>query len=167
MRSKLAVVFLTMSLTAVSAEAITFVIRSFPRPVVLLVVGSFGASVSTVGFNVPGANIGDSTPIRGQPDIRLLLLGRAAPPNSRVVTLTADSSIPLDNGTSTIPFTEISWVSTGGGVPSGSFNGATQTLVTFLNSRAMFSRHRFFYANSNVLEAGVYRGRVTYTLSMP
>ena len=130
------------------AQAVTIVIASFPPPIILVAVGSFGGTIDRVRFNVPAANVGDGTPITGTPDIRVLVASRAAPANTRLSTLTANSSVPLTNGTTNIPFTEISWLASDTDIPANTFNGATQTLMTFLNSRIIFTTHRFRYANS-------------------
>ena len=161
------VVLSVLLMCAAPSQAITLVIGDFPVPILIVAVGTFGGTVDQVGFSVPSANVGDSTPIVGTPDIRVLVGSRASPANSRIANLTADSSTPLSNGTSTIPFTEISWLASDTDIPASSFNGATQSLMSFLNSRIIFTTHRFFYANTQVLEAGAYNGQVTYTLTMP
>jgi hypothetical protein len=84
-------------------------------------------------------------------------------------TLTVNSSAPLTNATGEVlPFSQISWTSSDGSIPSGAFNtGAAQTLLNMTTSRQYESCHTFSYANTGVVAAGTYRGRVTYTLSMP
>ena len=158
-----------LCLLAQPAYGVTIVIGSprFPPPVVFIAIGRFGGTVSEVNFTIPSANVGDGTPITGTPPIWVLVAARAAPPNSRTVELVADSSNPLTNGLSTTPFTTISWTSSDADIPSGTFNGGIQLLMSFLNSRIIFSNHTFSYSNTEILEAGTYRGTVTYTLSMP
>ena len=84
-------------------------------------------------------------------------------------TLTVNSSAPLTNASGvSLPFSQISWASSDGSIPSGTFNtGATQTLLNMTTSRQYESCHTFSYANTGIVAAGTYRGRVTYTLSMP
>ena len=84
-------------------------------------------------------------------------------------TLTVNSSAPLVNATGeTLPFSQISWTSSDNSVPSGTFNtGAAQTLLSMTTSQQYMSCHTFSYANTGVVAAGIYRGRVIYTLSMP
>ena len=84
-------------------------------------------------------------------------------------TLTVNSSVPLTNATGEIlPFSQISWTSSDNSIPSGSFNtGAAQTLLNMTTSQQYESCHTFSYANTSLVAAGTYRGRVTYTLSMP
>ena len=84
-------------------------------------------------------------------------------------TLTVNSSVPLTNASGvSLPFSQISWASSDGSIPSGTFNtGAAQTLLNMTTSRQYESCHTFSYANTGIVAAGTYRGRVTYTLSMP
>ena len=88
--------------------------------------------------------------------------------------LTATVTQPLANASGdTIPFSQISWTSSGNGdtgaqpFPAGTFTGGTQTLASFPVNTWRESCHRFSYANSSVVAAGTYNGRVTYTLSVP
>jgi len=80
-------------------------------------------------------------------------------------------SSPLTNTAGdTIPFSEISWTSSGNGsqpFPSGEFTGGVQSMGTFPANTWRESCHRFAYQNSNIVAAGTYRGQVTYTLSVP
>lgn len=73
----------------------------------------------------------------------------------------------------TIPFTEISWASSGNGdtgaepIPGGTFTGGTQTLASFPVNTWRESCHTFTYANAGTVASGTYTGRATYTLSAP
>jgi hypothetical protein len=88
------------------------------------------------------------------------------------LTVTAPTTLTNTAG-DTIAFSQISWTSTGNGdtggqpFPSGAFTGGTQTLASFPVNTWRESCHTFSYANSNVVAAGTYTGRVTYTLSVP
>jgi hypothetical protein len=84
------------------------------------------------------------------------------------ITLTADSSIALDDGTgNTIPFNEISWVG-GGDFASNTFDGtAAQVLETFTDSSDNNGTYLFAYDNDTQYSAGTYSGTVVYTLSSP
>jgi hypothetical protein len=91
-------------------------------------------------------------------------------------TLTANSSTALSNGAGgTIPFSQISWVSSGNGdgtnpqpFPSGTFTGgATQTIGTIARNQWAESCMTFSYLNAGVRAAGTYTGTVTYTLTAP
>jgi hypothetical protein len=84
------------------------------------------------------------------------------------------SAANLVNATGdTIPFSQISWTSTGNGdagveiIPGGTFTGGTQTLVNFGVNTWNESCHTFSYANTASVAAGTYTGRATYTLSAP
>jgi hypothetical protein len=94
--------------------------------------------------------------------------------NSGAATLTASSPANLVNADGdSIPFTQISWTSSGNGdggaqpFPAGTFNGATQNIGTINRNQWAESCHTFRYANSSVVASGTYSGRVTYTLSTP
>lgn len=73
----------------------------------------------------------------------------------------------------TIPFSQVSWTSSGIGdagaqpIPAGTFTGGTQTLATFPVNTWRESCHTFSYANAASVAAGTYTGRATYTLSAP
>lgn len=88
------------------------------------------------------------------------------------LTVTAPTSLVNANG-NTIPFTQISWTSSGNGdtgtqpFPAGSFSGGVQTLATFPVNTWRESCHSFSYGNDNFVAAGTYTGRVIYTLSVP
>ena len=89
-------------------------------------------------------------------------------------TLTVTAPANLTNaGGNTIPFSQISWTSSGNGdtgaqpFPSGAFTGGTQTLASFPVNTWRESCHTFSYANANRVAAGTYNGQVTYTLSVP
>ncbi len=89
-------------------------------------------------------------------------------------TLTATSPANLTNSAGdTIPFTQISWTSSGNSdsgaqpFPAGTFTGATQTIGTIQRNQWAESCQTFSYANSAIRAAGTYNGRVTYTLTAP
>jgi hypothetical protein len=74
----------------------------------------------------------------------------------------------------TIPFSQISWTSSGIGdgaaaqpFPAGTFASGVQVIGTIQRNQWAESCHTFSYANTNVVAAGTYTGRVTYTLSTP
>jgi hypothetical protein len=93
---------------------------------------------------------------------------------SATATVTATSPVNLTNaGGNTIPFTQISWTSSGNSdtgaqpFPAGTFVGGTQTIGTINRNQWAESCHTFSYANTSFRAAGTYTGRVTYTLSAP
>jgi hypothetical protein len=86
--------------------------------------------------------------------------------------LSVTSPANLTSGTSNIPFSQISWTSTANGnatadIPAGAFNGGTLTLTNIAAGTWVENCHTFSYANSSVVPAGTYTGRVTYTLALP
>jgi hypothetical protein len=86
--------------------------------------------------------------------------------------LSVTSPATLTSGTTTIPFSQISWTSTANGnttpdIPAGTFSGGTQTLRNIAAGNWVENCHEFSYANTNVVAAGTYTGRVTYTLALP
>jgi hypothetical protein len=95
------------------------------------------------------------------------------PGNVGTASLIATAPTSLTNAAGdTIPFSQISWTSTGNGdasepIPAGTFSGGAQTLTTFPVNTWRESCHGFRYANGVVVAAGVYSGRVVYTLSAP
>ena len=89
-------------------------------------------------------------------------------------TLTATAPASLTNAAGdTIPFSQISWTSSGNGdagaqpVLAGTFSGGTQTLASFPVNTWRESCHSFVYGNDALVAAGTFTGRVTYTLSAP
>lgn len=88
-------------------------------------------------------------------------------------TLSVTSPATLSNGLGdTLPFTSISWVSSGAGdavatLPSGTFTGATQTIYSVTRNNWFESCLAFRYANTALVPAGTFTGRVTYTLTAP
>ena len=89
------------------------------------------------------------------------------------LTVTAPTNLVNANG-NTIPFSQISWTSSGNGdgsttqpFPAGSFSGGVQTVANFPVNTWRESCHTFSYGNDNFVAAGTYKGTVTYTLSVP
>ncbi len=92
-------------------------------------------------------------------------------------TATVRATVPtslVNAGGDTIPFSQISWTSAGNGdgaapqpFPAGTFIPGLQVIGTIARNQWAESCHTFAYANSNVVAAGTYTGRVTYTLAIP
>jgi hypothetical protein len=94
----------------------------------------------------------------------------AASTTSAVLQVTTPAA--LTNGTDTIPFSQVSWTSTANGnatpdIPAGTFNGGTLFLRNITANTWVENCHTFTYANTQVVGAGVYTGRATYTLTAP
>jgi hypothetical protein len=89
------------------------------------------------------------------------------------LTVTTPVAGLVNAGGNTIPFSQITWISSGNGdtgaevIPSGTFTGGTQTLASLPVNRWNESCHAFSYLNANTVAAGTYTGRATYTLSAP
>ena len=96
------------------------------------------------------------------------------PGASANATLTATAPSALTNASGdAIPFNTVSWISGGNGdatatIPSGTFvGGAPQTLLSVARNTWFESCLQFNYANAQVVPAGTFTGRVSYTLTAP
>ncbi|MEN8243590.1 MAG: hypothetical protein ABFS43_01665 [Thermodesulfobacteriota bacterium] len=155
---------------AVLAE-VTFIWWGAPAEVRIRV--GVETDTTTVVHSVPLALNGNGTPISGVPaDVVIEVSARretARDMNQVYFIVTADSSTPLSSGLDTIPFTEISWVSQDGDIPAGRFDGTTsQVILDLTRARWRISdRLTFIYDNDQAFPGGTYKGRVTYTISIP
>jgi len=92
--------------------------------------------------------------------------------NTATVTATLPASLSNAAG-NTIPFSQISWTSSGNAdagaepFPAGSFSSTSLTVGTIAQNNWAESCWTFSYQNSVIPAAGTYTGRVTYTLSAP
>jgi hypothetical protein len=88
------------------------------------------------------------------------------------VTATVPTSL-TDGAGDTIPFSQISWTSSGNSdagaepFPAGSFTGTSQSVGNIAQNQWAESCWTFSYKNTVVPAAGTYTGRVLYTLSAP
>lgn len=156
---------LAVTAAAGMAHATTIVIAPGPRQVQVQI-GSAGATIDKVTFSPAAANVGTGTPIVGVPSILVRVLARDTV--ARTVQLVADSSVPLINGASSVPFTTVSWTTSDADIGPGTFTGtAGQLIVQFPNNRQISNTHTFRYANTQILQPGTYTGRITYTVTMP
>ena len=108
------------------------------------------------------------------PPNQVLVSGYLREPSTtaNVAQLQVTTPASLTSGTDTLPFTEISWTSTALGnaaadIPAGTFNGGTLFLRNIASNTYVENCHTFTYANTNLVAAGVYNGRATYTLTAP
>jgi hypothetical protein len=135
--------------------------------ILYLQVGTVGATVDRVSFTVAdlpgtGAVAGTSNGANPVPVRVAALVGAAS-----TVTLRADSSTALTDGSNTIPFDQVSWTASGS-FTGNTFNGtANQQLDQFTGAGNRTGNYTFSYANANYYPAGTYNGTVTYTLSSP
>jgi hypothetical protein len=89
------------------------------------------------------------------------------------VTATVPAALKDPNG-DTLPFSQISWTSSGNGdggaepFPAGTFvNGGVQTVGTMASNTWNESCWTFSYANTTTPKSGFYTGTVTYTMTTP
>ncbi|HYQ71517.1 MAG TPA: hypothetical protein VET88_06255, partial [Gammaproteobacteria bacterium] len=77
--------------------------------------------------------------------------------------------ISLSNGAGgTIPVTSISWLSSSGDIPSGTFSATSnQLLASFHGTVRVMDWHTFSFANDALYDPGTYNGQITYTWSAP
>ena len=87
--------------------------------------------------------------------------------------LTVSTPTNLTNGAFVIPFNSISWVSSENPVgstptiPSGTFTGGVQTLVSIVRNSWQEQCFAFSYSNAAIRRSGTYLGTATYTLTAP
>jgi len=108
------------------------------------------------------------------PPAQMYVGGYFRQPSTTASTATVQitSPISLTSGTDIIPFNRISWASTANGnttadIPAGTFVGGTQFLVNIGSNTWLENCHIFSYANSAVVPAGTFTGRVVYTMTAP
>jgi len=161
-------------LWSAAAGAINFNLKNNARPQLSIQVGKGNNNINEVAFSVPASQLGNGSVITARPGIKIKLEIRATGAIPLTAFLTVDSfSNPLEiddpGSTSTIPFSQISWMTRHGDIPSGTFTGTiNQPLVDFTSSqRKLADVHTFSYTNTLDLEAGTYTGRVIYTWAVP
>ena len=152
-----------------------------------------GGTLNTVSVAVPGASVGNGTALAmnsngtqttsnydgfvfcnvpSQVYVGGFNRGGLLSGGTGTLTVTAPTNLTTVTG-DTIPFSQISWTSSGNGdtgaqpFPAGTFTGGTQTLASFPVNTWRESCHAFSYRNAAVVAAGSYTGRVTYTLAVP
>ena len=153
------------------------------------------ATVNTVSVSVPAAAVGnqmaqamttDSAVSASSYDGRTFCAAPAQlyvggfyrrPGNGGGSSATLTASVPAaltDAAGGTIPFSQISWTSSGSGdsgaepFPSGTFTAAgTQSIGTIARNQWAESCWTFSYANTIFPAAGTYSGVVLYTLTAP
>jgi hypothetical protein len=182
---RLWIIFAALAAWTSPCPASLIAVGDSPRQVRLQVCAPGGA-ISVVTFNVPAANVGDSTAITGTFGgtcaaatcaAGVVYIDAEARSNNSgnggdTATLSVSSATPLNDGSgNTIPFTQIAWTSSGFApttIPSGTFSGgAGQVLATWFASQRNQQCLQFQYLNTQSFSAGTYNGRVTYTLTMP
>ena len=61
------------------AQSAVFSVRNKPPPQIQLTIGSGGSQISEVKFNVTASELGNGTPVRGNPPVRSVVANRATP----------------------------------------------------------------------------------------
>jgi hypothetical protein len=151
------------------------------------------ATVNRVSVTVPAAAVGSGTPQQMtsdstqavsfyddftfcNPPVQVYIGGFFRLPGAAgtaTLSVTTSAADLVNASGDTIPFSQISWTSTGNSdagaqpIPAGAFTGGTQTLATFGVNTWNESCHTFSYANIASVASGTYTGRATYTLSAP
>ena len=148
------------------------------------------AQINVVSVNVPASAVGTGTAqsmtsnstqaasfydnfVVCNPPAQVYIGGWVrTPAGTGTGVLSVTSPATLTSGTTTIPFSQISWTSTANGnttpdIPAGTFNGGTLMLRNIAAGNWVENCHTFSYANTAVVAAGTYTGRVTYTLALP
>ena len=90
-----------------------------------------------------------------------------------LLALSVSTPANLTNaGGNTLPFSSIAWTSTGNGdttptIPGGAFTSGAQTLLSVTRNTWFESCLAFRYLNTQVVPAGTFTGRATFTLTAP
>ena len=164
------------------AEAVVTHLANSSVDTISIRVGSVNA-VDTVNFGtIAGDVVGNNLPVAAAGTVEIVVSAEGT--GNRDITVNADSVAGMSCqsvsscGGAIIPFSTVSWtvgsLSSPGGsqslssMPAGSFNGSnSQTVASFKSSHRLSNTLSFKYANDAVYPAGTYRGRVTFTASMP
>ncbi len=186
-----------LALAACPASAWVLRLTSGPKQLFLMVgVGSAAANnatLNTVSVTVPAASVGSGTaqamtsdstqsasPYRNyvvcSPPAQVYVGGSYRAPNAAggagSATLQVTTPASLTSGPNSIPFSQISWISTAIGNPAadiaaGTFNGGTLPLANIARNRAVENCFTYSYANTALVPAGTFTGRAVFTLSVP
>lgn len=158
------------------------IIINLPPPSIYIAVGSMGATIDTVTFPLGTQPVGTAIPQLEAAVLFEVAYYRGAgggSPNRVYVLMTPSPITGLTNGIVSVPWTELSWISTpdpastaNTAIPSGAFTGAVgQELVNFTvpanQVRWAGASLLYQYANSVAVPSGTYNGRVTFTATTP
>jgi hypothetical protein len=152
------------------SHALRFSVQPGP-PFVYIEVGSNTQTIDTVTFTVPaGPGAGTGTPVVGAPVIPITVLGYSGG-NQSNYRITMNSAAGLTNSTGArIPFSEFSWTTRDGDIPTGQFNDSANQLLLQHNGRGNRARGitdylTFSFANTAIYPSGVYTGLIVYTVT--
>jgi len=146
--------------------------------ILFLRVGSAGAGIDSIVFNVPAASVGNTTPIAGTGgDLTGGVVTAIVQANSGTVTLNAQAAGALLNGAGdSISHSQITTASNNPNLPAPVLSDATSANVTLTPTAKLVNQSAqwtYSYSNSAVVPAGTYggvnvnNGRVTYQATMP
>jgi len=140
-------------------------------------VGTVGATIDMVSFNVPAANVGNGTPVAGTGgNVGGGAVSAAVLGNSGNVSLQATTGGAISDGTDTIAWSQITTATSNPSLAAPVLANGASGIVTVnavsgvVNQSATWT---YSYTNSAVVPAGTYggvnvnNGRVTYTASVP
>ncbi|MEJ2059764.1 MAG: hypothetical protein P8Y64_04680 [Gammaproteobacteria bacterium] len=139
-------------------------------------VGTAGATIDQIGFNVPGANVGDGTAVAGTGGdagggaVNVVLRSNAG---QVTITPTNNSASGLSDGAgNNISWSDITATSSDSNLPTPTLSNAGGTAVqpTLNGASSVTTRTAtwtYSYANNSVVPAGTYTGQVTYTAATP
>lgn len=159
----------TSGVGAISANARVDFEINVPR-FIRFQVGSNGAGIDEVVFNVAAANVGDGSDVAATTNgtLPVTLLG-----NVGTISLDATTTAELTDGTDDISWSEILTSSSDAGldVPAiiDAGTGAAESITANVGTRIVnrSADWTFQYSNSNLVAAGTYTGRVTFTAANP
>lgn len=136
--------------------------------ILFLRVGSPGATIDTVRFEPTIVPTGVWIDATGGGMQQIQIAGIILP--STTIRLTADSSVPLSDGSFNIPFTNIRASGTGAfsSVSDLAFTGATDQIIWSSTGPGLRQgTFTYQYLNAAPHPTGYYSGTVTYTLAVP
>jgi hypothetical protein len=130
----------------------------------------YSTNAAAVGTGAAAASITNTGPVPAGATLPVKVIG-----NNGQVVLTATNPATLVSTTvpaDTIPFSQITATSslvTVGGVPAPALSGGTSNVILTSGTKVTNAgaNWTFAFANTAVVPAGTYDGRVTYTAAMP
>lgn len=141
-----------------------------PPPQLHIAVGTLGATVDTISFNVPSGSEGNSTPIAGSATLLIEVAVRRGGAQGTTVNVSVAHSADMNTspaGPTPIPMSEISWTSTAQVFGADTnFSGTGQQLLSFTAPTGLTRREdtwTFSYANTTTPVGGTYTATVTFS----